>query len=76
MHPICSVTARDFYIPGLVIIHSVPGNAQALTKQSASEYQMVDDKATVYLCHNGQCEPPITSAEALTESLSKRYLFK
>lgn len=68
--------ARDFYIPGLAIIHSVPENDQQLTKQSASQYQMVNDRATAYLCHNGSCEPPITSAEKLIESLSKRYLFK
>lgn len=68
--------ARDFYVPGLVIIHSINGTNQQLTKQSASQYQMVDDRATVYLCHNGICEPPITSAEKLAESLSKRYLFQ
>lgn len=70
--------ARDFYVPGLVVIHSVPGNDQASTKNSAQEYgyQMVDDKATAYLCHNGTCEPPITTGEKLGESLAKRYLFK
>lgn len=68
--------ARDFYVPGLVIIHSVPGNETQLTKQSAAQYQMVDDRATAYLCHNGTCEPPITSAEKLTESLSRKYLFQ
>lgn len=67
--------ARDFYIPGIVVIYSVPGNEQQLTKQSASQYEMVNDRATAYLCHNRICEPPITSAEKLTESLSKRYLF-
>lgn len=66
---------RNFYIPGLVLVHSIPGSDQQLTKQSA-QYEMVDDKATAYLCHNGTCEPPISVAEKLTESLSKRYLFK
>ncbi|XP_037046198.1 spermatogenesis-associated protein 20 isoform X1 [Bradysia coprophila] len=68
--------ARDFYIPGLVLIHSVPGSDQPMTKQSASQYQMVDDRATAYLCHDGTCEPPITLAEKLNESLAKKYLFK
>lgn len=67
--------ARNFYIPGLVIIRSVPGSEQQLTKQSASQYQMVDDRATAYLCLNGTCEPPITSADMLTERLSQRFLF-
>jgi len=68
--------ARDFYVPGLVIIHLVPGSEHLLTKQSSSEYQMVDDRATAYLCNRGTCEPPITSAEKLCEKLSKTYLFQ
>lgn len=68
--------ARDFYVPGLILIHSVPGNDHQLTKESASQYHMVDDRATAYLCHKGTCEPPITSTEKLTESLSKKYLFQ
>lgn len=68
--------ARNFYVPGLVIVHSVPGNDQQLTKQSASQYQMVNDKATAYLCHDGTCEPPITSTATLSESLSRKYLFQ
>lgn len=68
--------ARDFYIPGMVLIHLIPGSEQQLTKQSADQFQMVNDRATAYLCHNGTCEPPITTAEQLTESLAKRYLFK
>lgn len=67
--------ARDFYIPGVVVIHSVPGNEQQFIK-STEQYQMVDDRATAYVCTNGTCEPPINSAEKLTECLSKRYLFK
>lgn len=66
---------REFYIPGLILLHYDPDNAdQILTRQSISKFKKVRNESTVYLCHNRVCQLPITSPDDLQKSLTEKYL--
>lgn len=67
---------RNYFIPGLVLINVDPNETTTVTTKSALHYKMLDDKPTVYLCHNETCELPITGLQQLNERLSEKYLFK
>lgn len=68
-------TARDFYIPGLLLMHYDPEQpTDTLTRQAISKFKMVRNEPTVYLCHNRVCQLPITNADDLQRSLTEKYL--
>lgn len=70
---LCDI-ARDFYIPGLLLLHFDPENPEALTREAISKFKMVRNEPTVYLCHNRVCQLPITSPDDLQRSLTEKYL--
>lgn len=70
----CDVV-RDFYIPGLLLLHYDPDQPhEILTRQAISKFKMVRNEPTVYLCHNRVCQLPITNADDLHRSLNEKYL--
>lgn len=67
--------ARDFYIPGLLLIHhDTDKPIEEMTRKSVAKFKMVRNEPTVYLCHNRVCQLPITSAEDFRKSLTEKYL--
>lgn len=67
--------ARDFYIPGLLLMHLDPEQApETLTRQAISKFKMVRNETTAYLCHNRVCQLPITNPVDLQRSLTEKYL--
>lgn len=59
-----------------MLINVDPNNLTSVTRKSALQFKMVDEKPTVYLCHNQVCELPITSIEELNTRLSGKYVFR
>lgn len=71
---LCDV-ARDFYIPGLLLMQFDPEQPpETLTRQAISKFKMVRNEPTVYLCHNRVCQLPITNPDDLQRSLTEKYL--
>lgn len=67
--------ARDFYIPGLLLMHYDPEQpAEMLTRPAISKFKMVRNEPTVYLCHNRVCQLPITTPDDFHRILSEKYL--
>lgn len=67
--------ARDFYIPGLLLMHYDPDQpTEHLTRPAISKFKMVRNELTVYLCHNRVCQLPITNPDDLQRSLTEKYL--
>ncbi len=60
------------YHPGKVLLFKDPAEADALEKIApfTKELNMVDGKATVYICRNFACERPIHSPEELEARLN------
>lgn len=70
----CDVV-RDFYIPGLLLMHYDPEQPpESLTRQAISKFKMVRNEPTVYLCHNRVCQLPITNADDFHRILNEKYL--
>lgn len=71
---LCDV-ARDFYIPGLLLMQYDPEQpTEMLTRPAISKFKMVRNEPTVYLCHNRQCQLPITKVNDFQRSLKEKYL--
>jgi uncharacterized protein YyaL (SSP411 family) len=66
--------ASDFYIPGLVSIFLKICSPHDLTRKSVQNFKMVQNKPTVYTCHNKRCNLPITDGDVLHQELSGIYL--
>lgn len=67
--------ARDFYIPGLLLMQYDPAQPlEILTRQAISKFKMVRGEPTAYLCHNRVCQLPITNPDDLQRSLTEKYL--
>ncbi|XP_055311855.1 spermatogenesis-associated protein 20 isoform X2 [Sitodiplosis mosellana] len=67
-------TARDFYIPGLLLMHYDPEQpSEMLTRPAISKFKMVRNEPTVYLCHNRVCQLPITTADDFNRVLTEKY---
>lgn len=67
--------ARDFYIPGLLLMHYDPEQPpEMLTRPAISKFKVVRNEPTAYLCHNRVCQLPITGADDLHRSLTEKYL--
>lgn len=67
--------AREFYIPGLLLIHyNVEKGIDGLTRKSAAAFKVIQNESTAYLCHNKVCQLPMTSPARLRDSLSEKYL--
>lgn len=67
--------ARDFYIPGLLLLHYDPEQApETLTRPDISKFKMVRNEPTAYLCHNRVCQLPITNPDDLRRNLIEKYL--
>jgi uncharacterized protein YyaL (SSP411 family) len=67
--------ASNFYIPGLVSIFLKVDRPQELTRKSVQKFKMVQNKSTVYLCHNRRCNLPLTDSTSLYEDFAANYLF-
>lgn len=70
---------RDFYIPGLLLLHYDPEQSlETLTRPIISKFKMVqvrnEPKTTAYLCHNRVCQLPITNPDDLRRNLIEKYL--
>lgn len=69
--------ARNFYIPGLVLIHNeIDGSSDLWKKSTVKQYKLIDNKPTVYICNNQECGLPIVSLDDLKNQLEAKYLFK
>lgn len=67
--------ARDFYIPGLLLLHYDPEQSpESLTRPAISKFKMVRNETTAYLCHNRACQLPITNPDDLRRNLTEKYL--
>lgn len=67
--------AREFYIPGLLLMHFDPEQSpEALTRPAIAKFKMVRNEPTAYLCHNRVCQLPITNLDDLRRSLTEKYL--
>lgn len=67
--------ARNFYIPGMVLIHNeIDSNGGLLKKSTVEQYKLIDNKPTVYICHNQECGLPIISLDDLKNQLEAKYL--
>lgn len=67
--------AREFYIPGLLLLHYDPEQSpESLTRPAISKFKMVRNEATAYLCHNRACQLPITNPDDLRRNLTEKYL--
>jgi len=64
-------TINSAYKPGKVVLFKDPAKADALAEIApfTKEKEMMDGKATVYICRNFVCEQPINSLEELKERL-------
>lgn len=69
---------RNFYIPGLVIVHNeIDATEPGLLKPTSTEqYKTIDHKPTVYICHNQECGLPIVSQDDLQNKLATKYLLQ
>lgn len=66
---------REYYIPGLILLHYNPNDKnQPLTRESISQFKMIRNEPTVYLCHNRVCQLPITVSDDLKQILKGKYL--
>lgn len=67
--------ARDFYVPGLLLMHYDPEQPpEMLTRQAISKFKMIRNETTAYLCHNRVCHLPKTNPDDLQRSLTEKYL--
>lgn len=67
--------ARDFYIPGLLLLHYDPEQSpESLTRPVIAKFKMVRNETTAYLCHNRVCQLPITNPDDLRRNLTEKYL--
>ncbi|GAB0099083.1 Spermatogenesis-associated protein 20 [Sergentomyia squamirostris] len=64
---------REFYIPGLVIVHVDPNESKTFGKITKDTHKMVNDLPTAYICHHQQCLPPEVDVEKVRKILSEKY---
>jgi uncharacterized protein YyaL (SSP411 family) len=62
---------RATSLPNRLLIHKLPGTDLPETHPAAGK-EMLDGKATAYVCHGMTCTPPITDPEALKVELAVR----
>lgn len=68
---------RQFYIPGMIIVHVDPQQpAAAYSKRVQEKFKMVNDKPTVYVCHDKVCQMPVTDPVQLEENLTENFFQK
>jgi len=53
------------YLPNVVVKYYRP-------KKDDSEYKLLNNKATAYICSNRSCKPPTNSAERMLELLESK----
>lgn len=69
--------ASDFNIPGLIsILHKLDHpNDDEVTRKSVTQFKMVRNMPTLYMCHRGMCHLPITNPDQLAKDFAAKYLF-
>lgn len=64
---------RQFYIPGMIIVHVDPQSPSEFQKRANDKFKMINDKTTVYICHNKVCRLPVTDPEKLEDNLRETF---
>lgn len=68
--------ARGYYVPGMIVTHYDPDDAEACVNPAAhADHKLVDGKPAVYVCNMQTCLPPITELGDLKKEFDK-YVFK
>lgn len=57
--------ARDYYVPGLLIVHVDPTKPETVTRKAALQQKAIDGKVTAYICQRQVCKLPMTDPEQL-----------
>lgn len=66
--------ARQFYMPNMLLIHyDTDEPIEALTRPAVTKFKMIQNKSTVYFCHNRVCQLPITSPDDFNSVLLEKY---
>lgn len=65
---------RKFYIPGMIIVHVDPHRPTKFQQRAKDKFKMLNDKTTVYICHNKVCRLPVTCPDKLEENLREAFL--
>ncbi|XP_054737570.1 uncharacterized protein B0495.5 [Anastrepha obliqua] len=65
---------RKYYIPGMIVQHVDPQHPEQTYSQSVqNKFKMVNDKTTVYVCHDRVCRLPITDPMQLEQTLNTMF---
>lgn len=63
--------ARDYYIPGLLVVHVDPTKPENVTRKVALEQKTIEGKVTAYVCQRQVCKLPMTAPEQLRKEFSE-----
>uniref|UniRef100_A0A336MMR2 CSON003158 protein n=1 Tax=Culicoides sonorensis TaxID=179676 RepID=A0A336MMR2_CULSO len=66
---------RDYYVPGMIVLHLDPKNPEKAVRKSILQYKGVDGKPTAYICEKQMCNLPNTDPEKFKDEFQK-YLLK
>lgn len=66
--------ARDYFVPGILVIHVDPNQPEKVTRKTALQQKAVDGKVTAYICQRQICKLPVTDPEVLRKELAEYLL--